>query len=429
MGSSPKNVAERAMEQGRGIVRLAPTWVPRSFCIPGRRIGLHPDDYYAFGGNRGGIDERWFSSTTPAANGPLTSVDEGLSSIVFEENSGRVEKVTLRDAVSELKDQLIGSRIWKEYQKWPVYSKFFDNQGPLPHHVHHRDEHAKLVGQSGKPEAYYFPPQVNNHGGDFPHTFFGLQPGVTRDQVRQCLKSFEKGDNKITNLSQAYRLQVGTGWDVPPGILHAPGSLCTYEPQVASDVFAMYQSLVNEVIIPPDLLWKDVPAAERGNCDFLIELLDWEANVDPDFAARHFMQPQPVRGLSEMHAAGYQENWICYKSTAYSAKELTVLPGKTVTVRDAAAYGLIMVQGHGTFGVWDIETPRLIRFGQLSHDEYFVSEEAARQGVTIKNPSRTDPIVMLKHFGPNNPDLVLQQDLLAPIRKSDKENFVQPRSS
>jgi hypothetical protein len=66
---------------------------------------------------------------------------------------------------------------------------------------------------------------------------------------------------------------------------------------------------------------------------------------------------------------------------------------------------MIMLQGHGKMGVWDIETPTLIRFGQLTYDEFFVSEEAAKQGVAISNPSKTDPIVMLKHFGPENPDL------------------------
>ena len=56
--------------EGKGILRLAPTWVPRSFCIPGKRIKLHPDDYYVLGLERGGIDERWFASTTHADNGP-----------------------------------------------------------------------------------------------------------------------------------------------------------------------------------------------------------------------------------------------------------------------------------------------------------------------------------------------------------------------
>ncbi|MBS1932516.1 MAG: hypothetical protein JST96_00855, partial [Bacteroidetes bacterium] len=324
------HLAKKALEQGNGILRLSPTWVPRSFCIPGRRIKLHQDDYYALGGIRGGIDERWLSSTTPADNGPLTSKNEGLSHIVYEDGN-TVTQIVLRDAIAELGSEIIGSRIWNQYKAWPMYSKFFDNLGPLPHHVHHRDEHAKLTGQLGKPEAYYFPPQLNNHGGDFPYTFFGFNPGTTKDEVLQCLKNFSKGDNKITNISHAHRLEPGTGWDVPPGILHAPGSLCTYEPQKASDVFAMYQSLVNNVIIPEELLWKNTPPDKIGNYEHLLEVIDWEPNVDTHFAQNHFMRPKPVKNEEEMRQGGYLDKWICYKNAAYSAKELTVFPGQTVT--------------------------------------------------------------------------------------------------
>jgi hypothetical protein len=127
--------------------------------------------------------------------------------------------------------------------------------------------------------------------------------------------------------------------------------------------------------------------------------------VDPNFHANSFMRPKPVRPLQSMEQEGCVENWICYKSDAFSAKELTVLPGRTVTVRDGAAYGLIMMQGFGTMGVWNIETPALIRYGQLTHDEFFVSESAAAAGVVIANRSRCEPLVMLKHFGPDNPDM------------------------
>ena len=61
---SGQSLAEHALEKGKGIVRLAPVWVPRSFCRPGKRIKLHPADYYHLGLERGGIDERWFASTT-----------------------------------------------------------------------------------------------------------------------------------------------------------------------------------------------------------------------------------------------------------------------------------------------------------------------------------------------------------------------------
>ena len=403
---STAQIAKDALDQGQGILRLAPNWVPRSFCVPGRRIRLHPDDYYALGGERGGIDERWFSSTAPADNGPLTGVNEGLSMVVFNDGS-TTHQITLRDAIDELKSEIIGSRLWDEHQKWPVYSKFFDNKGPLPHHVHHSDEYAAKVGQLGKPEAYYFPPQVNNYGADYPYTFFGFEPGTTKDQIRECLVNFTKGDNKITSYSKAYRLDPGTGWDVPPGILHAPGSLCTFEPQKASDVYAMYQSVVNHQVVPTELLWKDCPEDKIGDFDYLIEVLDWEANVDPNFVKNHFMEPKSCFGSAEeVEENGYDEKWICYRNEAYSATEVTVLPGRTVTIKNAGCYGMIMMQGHGTMGASHIETPTMIRFGQLTHDEYFVTESTAQAGVTITNPSPTDPIVMLKIFGPENPDWV-----------------------
>ena len=134
-------------------------------------------------------------------------------------------------------------------------------------------------------------------------------------------------------------------------------------------------------------------------------MLDWDKNVDPEFAKNHFMRPQPVRPFAETEPQGYRETWICYRSDAYSAKELTVLPARRVTITDAGAYGLIMMQGRGTMGPWPIEAPALIRYGQLTHDEFFVSAAAAQAGVTISNHSPTDPIVMLKHFGPGNADL------------------------
>ena len=391
---------KKTFEQGGGIFRLAPNWVPRAFCIPGRRIKLHPDDYYALGSVRGGIDERWLGCTTPADNGPLTGKNEGISHLV----AGNGMLIPLTEAVKELCAELLGKRIWNKYHCWPVYSKFFDNLGPLPHHIHHMEKHAKLVGERGKPECYYFPPQLNNHGGHFPFTFFGFEPGTTKEQVKKCLMNFTKGDNKITNISKAYRLEPGTGWDVPPGVLHAPGSLCTYEPQVASDVYAMWQSLVDDQLISEDLLWKNCPKEKIGDFDYLISNMDWALNIDPDFAEHRFMLPVENNQKTE----GCIDRWVCYKSPAVSAKELTVLPGARAVVKDAAAYGLIMMQGHGTMNGMPLETPSLIRYGQLTNDEYFVSEQAAKNGIEIVNKSSCDPIVMLKHFGPENPDWVRQ---------------------
>jgi len=388
-----------ALTAGEGVLRLEPCWVPRSFMIPGRRLRLHPDDLYAFGGHRGGINERWFSSTTKAANGPLTSEFEGLSFVRTE--TGR--KLLLKDAVEIAGDALLGADAMAREGGWNILCKFFDNMGPIPHHMHQSDEFANKVGFKGKPEAYYFPPQYNQIENNFPYTFMGLEPGTTKEDVRRCLERWSQGDNGILNHSRAYRLEVGAGWQVNPGILHAPGSLVTYEPQVNSDVFAMFQSLVEGRIVDWSLMTKDVLPEFHHDLDYLIGMLDWDANVNPEFGKSNKVFPQPVKPLAEMEAAGYRELWITYGTRFYSAKELTVLPGREVIVEDAEACGVLVSQGHGKVGKHTVCAPTMIRFGEMTQDELFVSADAARVGVRVANLSDSDPLVLLKHFGPGNP--------------------------
>ena len=68
LSANVAHLVEAEISATGGVLRLAPCWVPRDFLQPGKRLKLHPDDLYAYGLNRGGIDERWFASTTPAAN-------------------------------------------------------------------------------------------------------------------------------------------------------------------------------------------------------------------------------------------------------------------------------------------------------------------------------------------------------------------------
>lgn len=184
-------VIREAFEKGEGILRLAPVFVPRRFSKAGRRLKLHPDDYYALGTKRGSIKERWFSSVIPAMNGELAPPDEGMSYVAPTE---RIEdKFLFKDAVDELGAEIIGDELKTKYGTWPMYAKFFDFGTPLFHHLHLTFEAAARVGRLGKPEAYYYPPQLNNCPGEFPHTYFGFDPDVTREQVKERLLAFEKG--------------------------------------------------------------------------------------------------------------------------------------------------------------------------------------------------------------------------------------------
>ena len=386
---------DRALSAGEGLLRLTPTWVPRSFLHPGKRIKLAPTDWYAYGAHRGGIDERWFASTTEAANEGRVP-DEGLSYITVEG-----QKFQLRDAVAEAGDRIIGKALFSKYKRWPVYSKFFDNMGPIPHHMHQSFEHAKLTGQEGKPESYYFPPQLNNVDNNFAYTFMGLEPGTTKDDVRRCLENWSKGDNGILDLSRAYRLKRGTGWLIPPGVLHAPGSLCTYEPQWGSDVFGMFQSLVEGREVPWSLLVKDVPKEKHQDLDFIISQLDWEKNVDTHFKEHNYLEPIVDESRS---GKGYTDRWIVYGTIdgqqLFSAKELTVEPGAKCKLQDAGASGWITVQGRGRIGKLALQTPAMIHFGEDTEDEVFITHTAATAGVEIENTG-SEPLVGLRYFGPD----------------------------
>lgn len=388
-------ILDRALDAGAGLLRLTPTWVPRSFLHPGRRLRLHPDDLYAYGADRGGIDERWFGSTTEAANEGRVW-HEGLSFCSFEG-----ETFLLKDAVDEAGARVIGSAIYEKYNRWPVYSKFFDNMGPIPHHMHQGFEDAELVGLEGKPESYYFAPQYNNVDNNFSYTFMGLEPGTTKDQVRKCLEDWNKGDNGILDLSKAYRLKRGTGWLIPPGVLHAPGSLCTYEPQWGSDVFGMFQSLVEGRYVPWSLLVKDMPAEKHQDLDFIIGQLDWDKNVDPNFKDNNYLEPVVDESRS---GDGYTDRWVVYgdvnSQQLFSAKELTIQPGAKCTIQDPGASSWITTQGKGRIGNLALQTPALIRFGEQTEDEVFITAEAAAAGVELENTG-AEPLVGLRYFGPD----------------------------
>jgi hypothetical protein len=293
---------------------------------------------------------------------------------------------------------MVGDEIWNKYKRWPVYSKFFDNLGPIPHHMHQSHKDAALVGQEGKPESYYFPHQYNNCDNHFPYTFMGLEPGTTKDQLRKCLENWNKGENGILDLSKAYRLKRGTGWLIPPGVLHAPGSLCTYEPQWGSDVFGMFQNIVEGRFVPWSLLVKDMPADKHNDLDFIIGQLDWEKNVDPNFKASNYIEP-----VLADSGTGWIDKWVVYGTIdgekLFSAKELIVEAGSKVLVKDPGASGWITVQGSGRIGNLDLQTPVIIRYGQMTADEVFISAVAASKGYIVENTGN-EPLVGIRYFGP-----------------------------
>ena len=169
-------ILDRALDAGDGLLRLTPTWVPRSFLHPGKRIKLHPARLVRL-------------RRPPRRHRRALVRQHDRSGQRRPRLARRAELLHLRrPAVPAARRRRRSRRAARsarrcstKYKRWPVYSKFFDNMGPIPHHMHQGFEDAKLVGQEGKPESYYFPPQLNNVDNNFAYTFMGLEPGTTKD--------------------------------------------------------------------------------------------------------------------------------------------------------------------------------------------------------------------------------------------------------
>ncbi|MCU6734402.1 hypothetical protein [Diplocloster agilis] len=391
------NQIRQLFQKGGGIFQLKPTWVPRGFNEPGRRLRLHPDDYYAFGLERGGICERWLGSVTRALNGPQTGPTEGMSFVLADKESK--EGVLFADVVKELGAELIGEELANCYHTWPTFAKLYDYDKPLFHHLHLTEEQAMRIGMHGKPEAYYFPSQYNAYLGRFPLTYFGFDPSVGPEEVKNCIRDYEKRDTRITELSRAYRVQLDTGWYTPAGVIHAPASVVTYEPQWNSDVNTIMENITMGEVNPPHMLTDCQPDSEKGKIDALFAQIDWAESTRPDYKETYFRPPLTLMGSQP----GLMQEWVAYANEWIAAKKVTVKPGAAVTLQDEACYCALVIQGHGSFGTFECEAPELLRWNDLSADEFFVSEAAAKRGVKIVNTSSYSPLVILQNFANNNP--------------------------
>jgi hypothetical protein len=161
----------------------------------------------------------------------------------------------------------------------------------------------------------------------------------------------------------------------------------------------MYQSMVEGRPVPRGLLTKDFPAEKHNDNRYMVDALDWDANVNPHFKESHYLEPfEAARG------DGWVDRWIVYGKVngqeLFSAKELTVDPGASAVIQDPGASGLNTTQGTGTINDQPLQTPAMIRFGELTSDEYFISFDAATAGVTVRNTG-TEPLVCLRYFGPD----------------------------
>jgi hypothetical protein len=211
-------------------------------------------------------------------------------------------------------------------------AKLFDYADRLPYHVHLPQEYASRVGCKSKDEAYYFPEGVDM--GAHPESFFGVHPWIARDRRGDVLLPYlEQWDSDlILRHARAERLVADEGFDIPSGVLHAPGTALTLELQEDSDVLSMFQALNAGRIISKELLFKDVRPEDRETHGerFPLNFLDWELNGDPFFYENRHLTPRPRDGAEQ---AGGNEWWIFWNTRSSPAPSSSSVPAAPTPAR------------------------------------------------------------------------------------------------
>ena len=386
-GNEIRSVIEEELEKSSGILRLRPSWVARTFLEPGKRMGLSDDEYSV--GERGWICERWLGSETEADN-EVKFKNEGLSFLDIES-----QDILVRDATDAAGDLIMGAEYAQSHKGLGRLAKIFDYKSRIFYHFHQTQDKASLVGATSKEEAYYFPEGVDP--GPHPETFFGVHPYIVEQnkQYEILLPYLEKwdSDDRILMHARAYLNVPGEGFHLPAGILHAPGTALTIELQESSDVMGVLQAKVDGLEISKELLFKDVPKADREKDGerAVLDQLVWPLNGDPYFYENRHTPPVVVEGMTSSAA---EEYWIYYNTTRFSGKRLVVKPGQQVVSKDQGVYNILVWRGTGKADGNEIE-------GQNSGiDELLISHARALAGVTYENTG-SDDLEVLKFFGPD----------------------------
>jgi len=371
---------KRELDAADGILRLTPSFVTRT-SYPGMgRLGLK--DYFV-SPERGWICERWLASSVEAVN-PVKVEDEGLSFISFTQGSG---KISLRDALQIYPERLLGDRYSREHHnRFGVLTKVLDIGAPIPWHIHAREDDAKRYwNMNGKEEAYYF--LDTEKKGPLPYSHLAVHTYVTEEDLTPILKRWN--DDKVLDLSPAYRLNIGGGFHLFPGLPHAPGTALTLEAQEESDVYNMLQAMCDGRRIPREDMLRGLPDEEA-----VAKLIDWKRSRDPLFYKKYHAVPEKINE-PENEGKG-TEYWIYNpnRTRKFCGKEAKVFPKRTFESIEQGAYAVFVWKGQGKIG----ETK--VQGGDLAMDEIFVSAEVATQPHKIVNTGKQE-LILYKIFGPD----------------------------
>lgn len=142
----------------------------------------------------------------------------GFPGMQTEVSEGPYAGTPLNTLVSELKDKLVGKKVYERYgNEFPLLIKFIDASKNLSIQVHPNDEVAQRQGHKrGKTEMWYVLPSDDNA-----HLLCGLNRAITPEEYRQRV-----ADDSITDVIGCYKVQEGDCFFIPAGRIHSIGAGC-----------------------------------------------------------------------------------------------------------------------------------------------------------------------------------------------------------
>jgi len=375
-----RTLLDRELNKAGGLLRLKPTFVARDLYPALGRLGLKDPS----AGERGWLCERWIASCVEADN-PIPVKHEGLSFIVPSEDE---VEMSFLQALALRPERLLGKEYAGAHQnRFGVLTKLLDIGLPIPWHLHAGEEDARRYwGKNPKEEAYYFL-EVDNPG-PLPYSHLGVHPDVNPEDLLPLLQRWD--DDKVLDLSPAYRLNVGEGFHIFPGVPHAPGTALTLEIQEESDVYNVFQAVYyGRRFSKEALLLRGLPDERAA-----LRLIDWEKSKRPDFYRAYHTVPERIR-RAEGEEEG-TESWVFspQRTRKFSGKEVRIPPGKTFRSQEPGAYAFFLWKGEGSLNGQEV------RAGDPSKDEVFVTAELATRLHVVTNTGREE-MVFYKIFGPD----------------------------
>jgi mannose-6-phosphate isomerase class I len=307
------------------------------------------------------IPERWIGSSVHAVNAP--SLPGGGLSMLADARG----PVALRDAIKAAPQTMLGPDLLAAHgPELRVLVKVLDPAEAIVFHLHATDEQVRRMPRNfrghrfGKDEAYYFLDGIPK--GPMPYTHVGLHAHVTR---RELIDAVKRGPQHALELSPCLYQEYETGFFVPAGVPHRPGTALTLEIQQPADVNTFLETHAGGKRRPPEDLHPGFKSLDEA-----MELVEIDESRRVGMLTNHRLTPRVERRTSGGEIATIFPEDLCRK---FAGRRVRVT--RSITYREDSPLVLWVWRGRGTLN------GRRIARG----DEFFVAFEAARRGVELVN--------------------------------------------